>query len=1457
MSLWRGEALAGLTFMAAAAGEVERLTEQRIDVTEELMEAELALGGGAALVPDLRELAAAHPYRERPRAQLMLALYRSGRQAEALAVYRDTRRLLAEELGLEPGPALRRMEHLVLTQSPELTPNHPPLHHPPAPAHPTTNPPAPAHPTTNPPAPAHPTTNPPAPAHPTTNRPPAPGHPATGRAPAPRHPATDRPPASGHVANDRPPAPGGTASAPVSRETGALPGAPTPLAQSTPAVPQPPNPHAPEVPHPSNMSQAPAVPQPSDVSQAPEVADVPDAFHWPDAPEPKGTRRLVTVLAANAASTAALDPELLHRVLDAHTRTCADVVIRHGGSVLRPPGRPMAGVFGLSEVREDDAPRAVRAAVELRDALRAWQAEVERDHGVTLPVRLGVESGEAYVPDDSPSHSRVPDGSPVQGPVPDASPVQGHAPDGSPVWGYVPDGSPVQGLPVPDDSPVHGHVPYGSPVQGYVPGGSPVRGHAPDTGRQAATGHVFEAASQLQQAAPDGGILIGGRTYSLVRTIAETEPHAAPVAGAPAWLLCGLRRDPPPLGRSPVPFVGRHQQLHQLRQTLQEVVADRACRLVTVIGPPGIGKSRLAARLLEEDTVQVSVVIVRCASYGTGAELPQLVRQIPVGGEERVGRAQVGGEERVGRAQVGGEERVGRAQVGGEERVGPAQVGGEEDAGRAPGGGDQERAGRTPAAGEEEHVGRALAAGDEQEGTRRTPVGGEGERAGRSRIGEEERVGRGLAGGEQERTGRALAGGERERGRRAPVSEEERVRRVLGVVGQPLQADEMFWAVRRLLERAAARRPLVVVVDDAQHAPPELLDLLDYLVACSTGAPILLLCLSRERRPSWSEAVVLGPLSEQEAYKLAENAAAGALDQGEVEAVVRVAEGNPFFLEQLVAAREETGTAALPMTVQAVLAARIDHLDPGERMVLQYASVEGVTFHWGAVAALVPGGARAALMSLVRKNLVRADTAEFADEDAFRFSHALIGEVAYDSLPKRTRADLHERIAGWLAGKAGAQPAAIGHHLESCVRLRGELGLSGERERALAREAAAQLAAAAPAALLRGDVVAGARLWRRAVALMPCRDPGRAALLPRLGAALHEAGRFEEAYEVLAEAISVGEPGVVALAEVERERVRLQAGTGWSLADARRVADRALGVLRGDDRGLCRAWCLRASIDWTEGRAAAADESWRHAERHAVLAGDDRELYEILGWRASAAAFGPMPVATALDLCARSRDRVAGSPAAMAVILHPSALLLAMRGEFGEARECLREADDILGELGRLQSAVSHHEAMIELLAGRPEQAETLLRAGYERLSEMGERTLLATTAAMLARALHLRGLDAEAEAACQVSARNAGDEDLPTQVMWRGVQAGVLAAQGRDGAVDMARDAVRLAQRTDLSPIIADALFDLAVVLYASGAHEQACTEARRSGALHERKGNTVSAGHVRAWLAARSPSE
>lgn len=120
LALWRGPALADHRFDDFAQAEIERLEELRLEATEERLAAELDQGQAGDLVGELRTLVAENPLRERLRGRLMLALYRSGRQAEALEVMREGRRLLVEELGLEPGPELRRLERMILAHDPEL-----------------------------------------------------------------------------------------------------------------------------------------------------------------------------------------------------------------------------------------------------------------------------------------------------------------------------------------------------------------------------------------------------------------------------------------------------------------------------------------------------------------------------------------------------------------------------------------------------------------------------------------------------------------------------------------------------------------------------------------------------------------------------------------------------------------------------------------------------------------------------------------------------------------------------------------------------------------------------------------------------------------------------------------------------------------------------------------------------------------------------------------------------------------------------------------------------------------------------------------------------------------------------------------------------------------------------------------------------------------------------------------
>jgi DNA-binding SARP family transcriptional activator len=705
----------------------------------------------------------------------------------------------------------------------------------------------------------------------------------------------------------------------------------------------------------------------------------------------------------------------------------------------------------------------------------------------------------------------------------------------------------------------------------------------------------------------------------------------------------------------------------------------------------------------------------------------------------------------------------------------------------------------------------------------------------------------------------------------------------LGPSGQGTSSavEEIFWATRRFLETLARRRPLLVILEDLHWAEPTFLDLVQALAAQGEDAPMLLLCLARpelvDQRPAWPAgarralSIELEPLADDDAVALLDALTGAPRPAWERRRLLEAAAGNPLFLEQLVASlgerRRDDGGPRLPPTIQALLAARLERLGPGERAVLARAAVLGMDFSLPAIAELLPEQARAPLgrhlQALVAKGLVQPRRSGTSAEEDFRFRHILVQQAAYRAIPKSLRADLHEHFTHWLERTAGQRAPdldeILGYHLEQAYQYRIELGRVGLQERTLAARAAQLLATAARGALTRGDLPAGASLLERAVSLLPPDDPARSVLLPTLGVALLESGRLEAADRILKEAIdratAENDPRVEARARVEQQFVRLQAESSRGIAEARLVADSALGILgqHGDDVGLCRAWCLRAWIGWTEGVIAEADEAWRLAADHARRAGDQRELFEILGWRASAAVFGPMPVAEAIRRCTEIREQVHTSPVAVAVTLHPLGLLHAMDGEFDQARRLIRQGNEILDELGRLHSAVSHHEALVEMLAGQPAAAEERLRLGYERLQEMGERALLATTAAMLAQAIHAQGRYREADAFCLVSERTAAVEDLPTQVKWRGVRAKILGQDGlADEAEALAREAVRLAEPTDMLTMRADALVDLAEILGLRGLPAEAEMAAQNALALYERKEDRVSAARARLQLAA-----
>jgi DNA-binding SARP family transcriptional activator len=667
---------------------------------------------------------------------------------------------------------------------------------------------------------------------------------------------------------------------------------------------------------------------------------------------------------------------------------------------------------------------------------------------------------------------------------------------------------------------------------------------------------------------------------------------------------------------------------------------------------------------------------------------------------------------------------------------------------------------------------------------------------------------------------------------------------------------EVFAGARRILEEVAVERPLVAVFDDLHWAEPTFLDFVEYLAGRLGHAPVLLLCLGRpelaERRPAWlrepAAALVLEPLTEADSERLLE--ALGVTPDVRPR-IAEAAEGNPLFVEQLAALADDHA-GEMPGSIRGVLHERLDRLDRQDRSLLERAAVAGRSFSLEAVLHLTEADERehvqARLLALVRSRFVRPDLA--APEEGFRFHHALIRDAAYDGIPKAARADLHERVAARLESR-GAEEAVVGYHLEQAFRLRDELGA---RDEELGARAGGALRAAAGKAFAASDLPATVSLLERARTLLP---PAEAAeLLPKLGQALFDSGRFAEAEAVLDEAVehAASGPLIASRARVERQFVRLQADAAGEIGEARAAALDALRVFdeSDDDVGRCRAWCLLAWIEWTESHATAADEAWRQASVYARTSGEERELFEILGWRASAAVESPTPVDEAIQTCGEIREQVRASPVAVAVTLHPLAALHAMRGEFDEARVLVREGNAILADVGRLQSAVSHHEALVEMLAGNPSGAEEQLLAGYERLEEMGEKAVLATTAAMLAQALYTQESYEEAERFCSVSEHTGAVEDLLTQVIWRGVRAKILARRGQlDEAQALALEATRLVGQTDLVNRQGDALLDLAEVLRAAGRTADADAAARDALDRYTLKGNVVGAENARLLVA------
>jgi predicted ATPase/class 3 adenylate cyclase len=721
----------------------------------------------------------------------------------------------------------------------------------------------------------------------------------------------------------------------------------------------------------------------------------------------------------------------------------------------------------------------------------------------------------------------------------------------------------------------------------------------------------------------------------------------------------------------------------------------------------------------------------------------------------------------------------------------------------------------------------------------------------------------------------------------------ERLGNALGLGGAGgATSEEIFWAVRRLFEALARAGPLVVVLDDLHWAEPTFLDLIEHVAKFSRDFPILLLCIARpellDKRPGWggdklhATSIFLEPLSEAECRELITNLLDRApLPPAAESRIAGAAEGNPLFAEEFVAmlvddalltregdhwvASSNLSELPVPSTIHALLAARLEGLPADERAILTTAAVEGLVFHRGAVGELRPTPdtpLENGLQALVRRDLIRPDTADFAGEKAFRFRHGLIRDAAYRSLPKKARADLHERHAAWLARTAGDRlrefEEIVGYHLEQAFRYRVSLGPLDSRAAHLAAQASDRLEAAGRRALVRSDLPAAIGLLERVTRLLPTDDPRRIALLVELGAALIERGRLAEAAPALDEAerlaAAANDQRLTSHVLIQRQFLRSLHGEEGGLEEAARAAAMAVPVFErfGDDLGLCRARRLEAWFFFNECRAEAAAAAWERAAVHAQRAEDRHEYCDYLVWIAASLWYGPTPAAEGIRRCEAMRAEVRESPESEAAILRELACLNAVVGRFAVARELLATSNAAYADLGlTLHLASSDHEAVVELLAGNPAAAETSMRTAYRALEEMGERAFRSTMAATLGLLILEQGRDEEAEALAEVSARLGATGDLLTQIRWRRVRARVLARRAEIQAAEaLAREALTIAEATDFVNERADALIDLSHVLEESRRCDEAVAAASRALDLYELKGNAVAAAAARLRL-------
>jgi DNA-binding SARP family transcriptional activator len=685
----------------------------------------------------------------------------------------------------------------------------------------------------------------------------------------------------------------------------------------------------------------------------------------------------------------------------------------------------------------------------------------------------------------------------------------------------------------------------------------------------------------------------------------------------------------------------------------------------------------------------------------------------------------------------------------------------------------------------------------------------------------------------------------------------------------PPPAAEIAWLFRQFCGASARERPLVLVFDDVHWAEPTFLELVEHLTDKGTG-PIAVVCLAREEllddRPSFLEGranatrILLDALSAGETDALLDGLGGTNLESDQRARIVEAAEGNPLFLEQLLALALEGGLAARPFpeTIQALLAARLDRLGPGERAVLERGAVVGKEFSADDVIALLDPDAaptaRAHLETLAGRGFVRP-----RGGDAFGFRHVLVQDAVYRAAPKRLRAELHERYADRLDTESPELPDLdefVGYHLEQAFRLRTELGESDRHARRLAEESGQRLAVAGMRAYRRGDHPAIANLLERATSLLPTDDPLRRELLCNLGIARAGSANATDARTVLEEALreslDADDRRIAVWARVELEYFLLRTEPGRTGDELLAAISKAVPIAEsvGDQRVLGRSWLINA---WFRGGRRCDHRAWEDGALRSL------GYYKALGWGASgcvgelAAAlyWGPTPVADGIARCERLLRDEALDRMTSANLNTFLGGLHAQQGDFSRGRALVGAAQAAFEDLGMRTSVVTYCTPVlseVELSAGEPREAARLLDELCKHLDRSHQFSRLASAASELAGALTMLGAFDEADRWIAVAESHTAADDLHAQIRLHPVRAKIHAHNGDLVlAEDAARTGVNLAESTDDLNRRARAHLQLGDVLRLAGDARAADSAFHRAIELYEQKGNVVAAEMVR----------